>query len=42
MAETSPFLPPGGLADFASVSAEADLTGEAPPVDAVCDPPLDP
>jgi hypothetical protein len=42
MAEPSPFLPAGGMADLAGLSAEADLVGVAPPEDHVCDPPLDP
>lgn len=31
MAESSPFLPPGGLADLASVNAESGVTVGEPP-----------
>ena len=38
MAEPSPFLPPGGLADLARVDSAVGVVDE-PPADHVCDPP---
>jgi hypothetical protein len=41
MAESSPFLPGGGLADLASIGPGAGIVG-VPPEGAACDPPLEP
>lgn len=42
MADSSPFVPAGGLATFASVGAGTDLAVDEPPADHVCAPPVEP
>lgn len=38
MADSSPFVPAGGLATFAGLGAGTDVAVDAPPADQVCAP----